>query len=134
MVAVQPEASLGERFDAAGGAGKPRVGQMPVSFDRDRDRAISRAHEQFRWFDGGWRVNAELPGPKSFAAASSHVRPEDVAESIPCGDDVGAVVAAAQEWRDAGFTHLALIAIGGDTQPAFCQWAHDELLPALGEG
>ncbi|MCU1353723.1 MAG: class F420-dependent oxidoreductase, partial [Acidimicrobiales bacterium] len=76
MVAVQPEAELGERFDAAGGAGKPRVGQMPVSFDRDRDRAISRAHEQFRWFDGGWKVNAELPGPKSFAAASSHVRPE----------------------------------------------------------
>ncbi|MCU1353170.1 MAG: putative F420-dependent glucose-6-phosphate dehydrogenase [Acidimicrobiales bacterium] len=134
MVAVQPEAELGQRFDDAGGAGKPRVGQMPVSFDRDRDRAISRAHEQFRWFDGGWKVNAELPGPKSFAAASSHVRPEDVAESIPCGDDVGAVVAAAQEWRDAGFTHLALIAIGGDTQPAFCQWARDELLPALDEG
>ena len=133
MIAVEPDAALGAAFDDAGGAGKPRIGQMPVSFDRDRDAAIARAHEQFRWFDGGWKVNAELPGPAAFAAASQHVRPEDGAASIPCGDDVDAVVAAAKDWADAGFTHLALVQIGGDAQPAFASWAASDLLPALRE-
>lgn len=131
MIAVEPDADLGTAFDEAGGTGKPRIGQMPVSFDRNRGAAIARAHEQFRWFGGGWKVNAELPGTAAFAAASQYVRPEDVADSIPCGDDVDAVVEAAKEWVDAGFTHLALVQIGGDAQPAFTDWAESDLLPAL---
>ena len=45
MIAVEPKAELGEMFDAAGGAGKPRVGQLAVCYDPDRDAAIQRAHE-----------------------------------------------------------------------------------------
>jgi G6PDH family F420-dependent oxidoreductase len=131
MIAVEPDAALGDAFDAAGGAGKPRVGQMPVSFDRDRDAAIDRAHEQFRWFGGGWKVNAELPGTAGFAAASQFVRREDVAESIPCGDDVDAVVDAARAWAEAGYTHLAIVQIGGEQQRDFTAWAGSDLLPAL---
>src|SRR3954471_2536964 len=44
MIAVAPRAELGEMFDAAGGGGKPRVGQMPISYDPDRDAAVKRAH------------------------------------------------------------------------------------------
>src|SRR4051812_8613586 len=109
MIAVEPEAELGQRFDAAGGSGKPRIGQMPICFDTDREAAIARAHTLFRWFGFGWKVNAELPGPTAFDAASQFVRKEDVAESIPCGDDVDAVIQAARSWADAGFTHLALV-------------------------
>jgi cytochrome oxidase Cu insertion factor (SCO1/SenC/PrrC family) len=32
-------------FDAAGGQGKPRVGQITISYDPDRDTAVQRAHE-----------------------------------------------------------------------------------------
>jgi G6PDH family F420-dependent oxidoreductase len=63
MIAVEPDARLGEFFDAAGGAGKPRMGQMPISFDTDEAAAVTRAHSLFRWFGLGWKVNAELPGP-----------------------------------------------------------------------
>jgi G6PDH family F420-dependent oxidoreductase len=131
MIAVQPQPELGQMFDAAGGAGKPRVGQLPVCYDRDRDTAVKRAHEQFRWFGGGWKVNAELPGPAAFAAASQFVRPEDVAAAIPCGPDVDAFVDAAQPFKDAGFTHLALVQVGADSQAEFIDWAARELLPAL---
>jgi G6PDH family F420-dependent oxidoreductase len=131
MIAVEPEGSLGEMFDAAGGRGKPRVGQMPVSFDRERDAAVARAHDQFRWFAGGWKVNAELPGTAAFAAATQFVKPEDVAENIPCGDDVDAVVQAAKAFADAGFTHLALVQIGGDQQDTFIDWATSDALARL---
>lgn len=131
VIAVEPERELLERFDAHGGAGKPRVGQIPVSYDTDRGAALARAHEQFRWSLGGWQVNAELPGPASFEEASQHIRPEDVAAAIACGDDVDAFVEAVRPYAEAGFTEVALIQIGGDRQEPFLEWAQAELLPAL---
>ncbi|MBA3251815.1 MAG: TIGR03557 family F420-dependent LLM class oxidoreductase [Geodermatophilaceae bacterium] len=131
MIAVEPEPELGAQFDAAGGAGKPRVGQLPLCFDRDAAAAKKRAHEQFRWFGGGWKVNAELPGPASFAGATTYVRPEDVAESIPCGADVDAVIQACTPFAAAGFTDLALVQIGGQQQGTFLDWAEQDLLPEL---
>jgi G6PDH family F420-dependent oxidoreductase len=133
MIAVEPKPELGEQFDAAGGAGKPRVGQMPISFDTDKAAAVTRAHELFRWFGLGWKVNAELPGPPAFAAASQFVREDDVAEGIACGDDVDAVLTAAKEYADAGFTQLALVQIGGDQQAPFIEWAQQTLMPAWRE-
>jgi len=133
MIAVEPTPDLGERFDAHGGRGKPRIGQLPVCYDTDKDAAVERAHDQFRWFGGGWHVNAELPGTAAFAAASQYVRKEDVAESIPCGDDPEAVVAAVRDFVDAGFTDVALVQIGGEHQDGFLEWSEKELLPALRE-
>jgi G6PDH family F420-dependent oxidoreductase len=130
-IATEPKADVVSDFRAAGGEGKQVDGQLPICFDRDRDAAIARAHDQFRWFGLGWKVNAELPGPASFDSASSFVPPDDVASSIPCGDDVEAVVTAVKEFVDAGFTDVALVQIGGDSQGAFLDWARDELLDAL---
>jgi G6PDH family F420-dependent oxidoreductase len=131
LIAVEPKAELVERFDEAGGAGKPRIGQTGVSYDPDESAARKRAHEQFRWFAAGWAVNAELPGPPAFTAASQSVREEDVAEQIPCGDSVDAHVEAVRPFVEAGFTHVALVQIGGDQQQPFLDWAAAELLPAL---
>ena len=133
MIAVEPDSSFGAQFDAAGGKGKPRIGQVPICWDRDRDKAIERAHDQFRWFGGGWKVNAELPGTSAFAGATQFVRKEDVAESIPCGPDVDAHVQAIRAFVDAGFTDVAVVQIGGDSQPEFLDWAEKEFLPAVRE-
>ena len=133
VIAVEPKGELVETFDAAGGAGKPRVGQMPISYDTDGAAAVKRAHSLFRWFGLGWKVNAELPGPTGFDSASSFVRQDDVAENIPCGDDVDAVIQAAAEYADAGFTHLALVQIGGDQQQPFLEWSRQTLMPAWQE-
>ena len=135
MIAVEPDPELGPTFDAQTRAAAParKVGQLPISWDSDVDSARTRAHEQFRWFAGGWKVNAELPGPSGFAAASQFVRPEDVAEQIPCGSDVDAIVKAVKPFVDAGFTDVALVQIGGEHQAAFLDAARSELLPALRE-
>jgi hypothetical protein len=87
--------------------------------------------DQFRWFTGGWRVNAELPVPESFDAASKTVREEDVSTQMPCGPDVERHVAGIREFDAAGFTHVALVQIRGDTQERSITWAATELLPAL---
>jgi G6PDH family F420-dependent oxidoreductase len=133
MVATEPEPGLVSGFDAAAGATLPKIGQQPISWGPDRAAAITRAHEQFRWFAGGWKVNAELPGTAAFAAATQFVREEDVAEAIACGPDVAAHVEAVRPFVDAGFTHVALVQIDGQTQADFVSFAARELLPALRE-
>ncbi|MEU3462872.1 LLM class F420-dependent oxidoreductase [Streptomyces sp. NPDC006733] len=133
VIATEPEAELLEAFDRHGGAGKPRVGQLPVCYDPDRDAAVERAHDQFRWFGGGWKVNADLPGTSGFAGATQFVRPEDVAGAIPCGNDVTAFVDAVRPYAEAGFTEIALVQIGGEHQLPFLEWAEHTLLPALRE-
>ncbi|WNV84338.1 TIGR03557 family F420-dependent LLM class oxidoreductase [Umezawaea sp. Da 62-37] len=135
MVAVEPDAELvrsWDMFHRDGGTSR-KVGQLPISWDPNRDEAIRRAHEQFRWFAGGWKVNAEIPGTAGFAAASQYVTPDDVAKNIPCGPEIAPIAAAVKEFRDAGFTDLALVQVGGDHQTDFLDFAKGELLPALRE-
>lgn len=133
MVAVEPEAALCEEWDRVGRRDAPKIGQLPVCWDADRDAAITRAHEQFRWFAGGWKVNAELPGPSGFAAATQFVTKDDVAANIPCGADPDAIVSAVKPFWEAGFTHVALVQIGGDHQDEFLAAARERILPALRE-
>ncbi|MGA5421208.1 LLM class F420-dependent oxidoreductase [Streptomyces lavendulocolor] len=131
VIATEPKGDLLDAFDRHGGQGKARVGQLPVCYDPDKEAAVHRAHDQFRWFGSGWKVNSELPHPDSFDAATQFVKPEDVAEAIACGDDPDDFVAAVKPYADAGFTEIALVQIGGDSQPAFLDWSAKKLLPAL---
>jgi G6PDH family F420-dependent oxidoreductase len=131
MVATEPKPELGRMFDAAGGVGKPRVGQIALAYYPDRETAVQRAHDQFRWFGLGWKVNADLPGPSSFEAATQFVSPEEVGEQISCGPDLEEHVEAIRSFLDADFTEVALVQIGGDQQEPFIDWAQEKLLPAL---
>jgi G6PDH family F420-dependent oxidoreductase len=136
LVAVQPDKELVDAWHTARHSGGwPSsgrvVGQLPVCWDPDRDAAIARAHDQFRWFGGGWAVNADLPTPAGFAGATQFVRPEDVADSIPCGPDLDEIVDAARPYWEAGFSDIALIQIGGQSQELFLKEAAEPLLQAL---
>lgn len=131
MIAVEPNPELGQMFDAAGGTRKPRVGQIALSYDPDREIAVQRAHSQFRWFGLGWKVNADLPNPESFDAATAFVTPEQVGEQLGCGPDLEEHVEKIRPFIDAGFTEIALVQIGGEHQASFINWAQDTLLPAL---
>jgi hypothetical protein len=59
------------------------------------------------------------------------VRPEDVAESIPCGPDLDAIVSAVSEYWKAGFTDIALVQIGDEGQELFLKEAAGPLLEKL---
>jgi hypothetical protein len=64
MIATEPMPELGEMFDEFGGKGKPRIGQIAIAYDAERGRVVERAHDQFRWFGLGWRLNTDLPDPR----------------------------------------------------------------------
>jgi G6PDH family F420-dependent oxidoreductase len=135
MIATEPKADLVRAWDDERAQVREestrKFAQLPVCWDPDPEVAQRRAHEQFRWFGGGWKVNAELPGTAAFASATQYVRSEDVARSIPCGPDVEQIVRAARPFAEAGFTDLALIQIGGEHQDGFFEFASSDLLPTL---
>ena len=146
LIAVEPDASLIETWNAVDGApriggsdgtndgandGARAIGQIPICWDPDEDTAKKRAHDQFRWFGGGWAVNADLPTPAGFAGATQFVTPDDVAESIPCGPDLDAVVEAVSAYWKAGFTDIAIVQIGDESQDQFLAEAAGPLLDRL---
>ncbi|WP_460776202.1 LLM class F420-dependent oxidoreductase [Microbacterium sp. GXF7504] len=132
LIAVQPDADLVSGWEAAhAGGGSRKIGQIPISWDPDQDAAIARAHDQFRWFGGGWPVNADLPTPAGFEAASQFVRPEDVAGSIACGPDLDAIAESVRPYIEAGFTDVAVVQIGDEQQERFVTEVAEPLLERL---
>jgi G6PDH family F420-dependent oxidoreductase len=136
MIAVEPLSEVVERWNDTEGAptiSSPAraIGQIPICWDPDEETAIDRAHDQFRWFAGGWSVNADLPTTAGFAGATQFVRREDVADNIPCGPDLDAIVEAVKPFWEAGFTDVALVQVGGDTQHEFLAKAAEPLLDKL---
>lgn len=138
LIAVQPNPDLVNGWNDAEGAKQVgtearAIGQIPICWDPDRDTAIKKAYEQFRWFGGGWQVNADLPTPAGFAGATRFVRPEDVADSIPCGPDLDAIVESVSAYWQAGFTDVALVQVGDEGQDRFLAEAAGPLLEKLRE-
>ncbi|SDD35060.1 TIGR03557 family F420-dependent LLM class oxidoreductase [Auraticoccus monumenti] len=136
LVAVEPDADLVQSWNStrqqAGISAPSRfVGQIPICWGPDEAEATELAHDQFRWFAGGWAVNADLPTPAGFAGATQFVRPEDVAQQIPCGPDLDAVVEAVRPYWEAGFTDIALVQVGDRHQQEFLEQAAEPLLEKL---
>ncbi|GAA1403673.1 TIGR03557 family F420-dependent LLM class oxidoreductase [Oerskovia paurometabola] len=135
LVATEPKPELVSAWDRARDAAElppsRKIGQIPICWDTDHERALTRAHDQFRWSGLGWPVNANLPTTQAFASASAFVRPEDVAESIPCGPDLDAIVEAVSAYWEAGFTDVALVQVGDEGQQDFLDQAAGPLLDRL---
>jgi len=132
LIATDPEPELLQGWDAVkGDASSRKIGQIPICWAPSRDQAIDIAHEQFRWFAGGWPVNADLPTPHGFAGASRFVRKEDVAEQIACGPDLDELVEGVQPLWEAGFTDVAVVQVGDVLQQRFLDEVAGPLLERL---
>nr|WP_207841800.1 LLM class F420-dependent oxidoreductase [Williamsia soli] len=131
LIATDPKASLVSQWDDHHEGPSRKIGQIPICWDTDKKTAVARAHDQFRWFAGGWSVNADLPTTASFAGATQFVRPEDVESSIACGPDLDELAESVRPFLDAGFTDVALVQIGGDSQDEFLAKAAETLLEKL---
>lgn len=130
LIAVQPDGDAVARWDEVRGPDAPasrKIGQIPVCWGKDKAAAVTRAHELFRWFAGGWDVNADLPTTAAFAAATQFVREDDVAGAIACGPDLDELAESVRPFLDNGFTDVALVQIGDESQDEFLS----DVAPAL---
>jgi G6PDH family F420-dependent oxidoreductase len=128
IVAVEANSDLLETFDKEG-EGNRKIGQVPMSYDRDEDKAKEFAM-RFKFGVPGWKVMSELPNPVNFEAATQTVRPEDVLESTPAGSDPQPFADAIKEFVDAGYDEIAVAPVGDDWR-GFMRFFMEEVKPAL---
>ncbi len=135
LIAVEPKRELVEQWASRRSeehlAKSRTIGQIPICWGPSKSAAVQRAHELFRWFGGGWSVNADLPTPAAFEAASQFVRQEDVASSIACGPDLDELAESVRPYLEAGFSDVALVQIGDESQEEFLATIAGPLLEKL---
>jgi G6PDH family F420-dependent oxidoreductase len=127
LIATSPDAGQIDEFESAGGAGKPRYGQLTVCWAESEREAIETAH---RWWPNAalkGELGQELPLPRHFEQASATLSPEQVAEAVVCGPDPERHRVAIQEFADAGFDHVYVHQVGPD-QAGFLRFYERELL------
>ena len=132
LVSLVPAAETNERFDSAGGQGKPRIGQVEVCWAEDEEQAVRTAHEWWPQTALGGELTQVLPMPAHFEQAVATVRSEDVAEKVACGPDPGVHARAVQEFVDAGYDHVYVHQVGPG-QEQFLSFYAREVLPRLRE-
>ena len=130
LIGTRPDGEIVKRFEAAGGAGKPKYGQVKVCWAVDEAQARKTAHRQ--WPNGGLKgpLNTELSLPAHFEAAAAMVTEEDVAQRVVCGPDPQKHLAKIQQFVDAGYDHVYVHQIGPD-QEGFFRFYEQEILPAF---
>ncbi|MEJ2870377.1 hypothetical protein WCD74_21585 [Actinomycetospora sp. OC33-EN08] len=79
-------------------------------------------------------MQAELPNPVNFDAATALVTADVMAENFGCGPDVERHAETARPFAEAGYDHLALINAGPDVDGFFDHAANGliERVRALG--
>jgi coenzyme F420-dependent glucose-6-phosphate dehydrogenase len=128
LICSDPSKETVDAFEAAGGKGKPRYGQLTVCWARSEKEAVRTAHKI--WPNAGLkgRFKNEVPRPSHIEEAAHSVRPEDVAKEIVCGPDPQRHLEGIGEFLKAGFDHVYVHQVGPD-QAGFMRFYEREILP-----
>ncbi|MFF5260610.1 TIGR03557 family F420-dependent LLM class oxidoreductase [Actinomadura viridis] len=118
LFATEPDGTLISAYEQAGGTGG-RYCEVPLAWAEDEATAAASAHRLMRFGLTGWKVQAELPNPINFEAATASITEDDVRGTVACGPDPDRHAEAVREFADAGFDHLALMNSGPDVDGFF---------------
>jgi G6PDH family F420-dependent oxidoreductase len=129
LFATEPRADLVAAYEETGGGGD-RYAEVPLAWATSEQDAAESARRLFRFGVTGWKVQAELPNPVNFDAATELVTADHMRDQFGCGPDVERHVEIARPFADAGYDHLALINAGPD-MGGFFDFFTKELGPAL---
>jgi coenzyme F420-dependent glucose-6-phosphate dehydrogenase len=130
MIGTGAEPSLFEAFDRAGGAGKPRYGELTVCWAKDEATAKRLAKEHWPTSAMESNLSWELPLPEHFEAVAELVTEDQVAESVTCGPDPERHLAAIRKYAKAGYDHICVHQVGKE-QKGFFDFYAKEILPEL---
>jgi G6PDH family F420-dependent oxidoreductase len=129
FIGVAPDADVIAKFDEAGGAGKPKYGQITVCWADSEEAGRKTIKEVWPNAGLGGDLSQELATPVMFEQACELVRDEDL-ESLPAGPDPDAYVEVVRKYEEAGYTHIYFHQIGRDQEGFFRFW-REQLEPRL---
>jgi G6PDH family F420-dependent oxidoreductase len=130
LCATSPKKELAQKFEKAGGKGKPCFGEMTVCWAEDEAEARRIAHEYWPNVAITGELSQALSVPAHFEQAAKMVTEEDVAKEIICGPDPEPHFARLEEYANAGFDHVWAHQVGPD-QEGFFRFYEQEIFPNL---
>jgi coenzyme F420-dependent glucose-6-phosphate dehydrogenase len=130
LVNVAPKQEIVQKFDEAGGSGKPKYGQITVCWAKSKDEAKKTAFENWPNVLVEGAASQELPLPEHFEQLVEDREADDIDGTIPLGPDVDEYLEQIKEYDKAGYTHVCIHQIGSDQQ-GFLEFAKSELLPKV---
>ena len=130
LIGVAPESSTIEKFDEAGGSGKPKVAELHVCYGDDEAKMRQVAHEWWPNIAIQGELGQELPAPAHFEQAAEMVSEDDVAKAVACGPDPDAHLDVINRFVEAGYEQLVVHQIGPD-QESFFNFYAKEILPTF---
>jgi G6PDH family F420-dependent oxidoreductase len=128
LIRTSPEAEVVKGFEKAGGARKPRYGQVTVCWAQDEAEARRTAYEIWPNAANQGELSQELPTPAHFEQAAKMVTEEQVAKSVICGPDSQRHIEAIRTYIDAGYDHVYVHQVGRD-QEGFFNFYQQQVLP-----
>jgi coenzyme F420-dependent glucose-6-phosphate dehydrogenase len=130
FINTSPDSEPIEQFESAGGKGKPKYGQITGCWAATEKEAAEIACEVWPNAALSGDLTYELPLPLHFEQATEDVKPEDLAEAIPCGPDADRWLEDIRAFEQAGYTHVYFHQIGRD-QEGFFRFFEQDLKPKL---
>ena len=130
FVGTAPDAELIGRYDQAGGAGKPRYGQVTVCWAESEEEAQETAYRFFANTGAPGELNTELALPRHYEQVAELLEPSDMADLLACGPDPEKVLEQVREFEQAGLDHLYFHQVGPDQEGFFRFW-QEQLKPGL---
>jgi coenzyme F420-dependent glucose-6-phosphate dehydrogenase len=116
-------------YRSAGGEGQI-WSQLTLSWDPDRDEAISRAHRLWPNTALPGQLAQDLPTVLHFEQAVQLVETSHIEASVPCGPDAGPILDLIEEAEASGVDHIYLNQIGNPLE-GFLDFWQEELRPHL---
>lgn len=130
LVNVAPAEKIIDRFEDAGGKGKPKYGQITVCYAKSKDAAKKTAFEVWPNALVEGSASQELPLPTDFEQLTEGRDPNELDGTLTLGPDAEEYLQQISDYDEAGYTHIYFHQIGPD-QGAFLKFARSELFPRL---
>lgn len=130
FIGLAPEADDIERFNKAGGEGKPRYGQVTVCWAESEAEARQTVAKV--WPNSGLtgEMSQELRTVAHFEQAVKMLDEAQRVKHITCGPDPMMHLESINKFVDAGYDHVYIHQIGPD-QEGFFRFYKQEILPQL---
>ena len=126
LINVAPKEQIVDRFDQAGGEGKPKYAQVTVCYADSKEQAKKIAYETWPNALVEGAASQELPLPAHFVELAEPREPDELQGTLVLGNDADEYRSAIREYEEAGYTHVYVHQIGPDQQ-GFLDFAQSEL-------
>lgn len=119
-----------QAFRSNGGERKPMALKVQISYDKDREKALTGAYEQWRNNIFPSKLISELITPEQFDAMGKKVDKEDIEEYVIVGNEPGIFIEKIKTFNELGFEKIIIHNVNKE-QENFVEFFGNEVLPEL---